>query len=189
MKLSGFGSTSYVRFFCFCSPAGLWARRLPCPHFHRLGRRADLGGHGVVFDPAFVVVAADAARPVKESVRAVGIDMDLDPRLDEMGAHRAFWDLQLERPVRDAIVIADLPLLLDAQDLVEVDAGNGREGRAFAGRIDGEAGVVRRQIDASMSVMRASLSSFGSRSCSVLKARSDRPLAWGEKAPIGSMPN
>ena len=31
--------------------------------------------------------------------------------------------------------MADLPLLLDAQDFVEVDAGNGGEGRAFAGRI------------------------------------------------------
>jgi len=39
------------------------------------------------------------------------------------------------------------PLLLHAQDLVEIDARNGREGRAFAGRIDGEAGVVGGQID------------------------------------------
>jgi hypothetical protein len=64
-----------------------------------------------------------------------------------MGAHRAFGDLQLERAVGDAIVLADLALLLDAQDLVEVDAGNGREGRALTRRIDGEAGVVLRQID------------------------------------------
>jgi hypothetical protein len=49
--------------------------------------------------------------------------------------------------LRDAIVIADLPLLLDAQDLIEIDAWNGREGRALAGRIDGEAGVVGGQID------------------------------------------
>jgi hypothetical protein len=35
-----------------------------------------------------------------------------------------------ERAVGDAIVMADLPLLLDAQDVVEVDAGNGGEGRA-----------------------------------------------------------
>ena len=33
-----------------------------------------------------------------------------------------------ERAVGDAIVMADLPLLLDAQDVVEVDAGNGGEG-------------------------------------------------------------
>ena len=38
--------------------------------------------------------------------------------------------------------MADLPLLLDAQDVVEVDAGNGGEGRAFAGRRNRETGVV-----------------------------------------------
>ena len=43
--------------------------------------------------------------------------------------------------------MADLPLLLDAQDLVEVDAGNGREGRAFAGRRNRETGVVGGQVD------------------------------------------
>jgi hypothetical protein len=110
-------------------------------------RRADLSGIFRISDRSVLVVAADAARPVKEGVRAVGIDMDLDPRLDEMRAHRAFRDLQLERPVGDAIVIADLPLLLDAQDLVEVDAGNGREGQVLAGRLNGEAGVVGGQID------------------------------------------
>ena len=31
--------------------------------------------------------------------------------------------------------MSDLPLLLDAQDLVEVDARDRREGRALAGRI------------------------------------------------------
>jgi hypothetical protein len=64
-----------------------------------------------------------------------------------MRAHRTFRDLQLERLVGDAIVIADLPLLLDAQDLVEVDARNGREGQALAGRLNGEAGVMGGQID------------------------------------------
>jgi len=28
INLAGFGSTSKVRFFCFCSPVGLWSRRL-----------------------------------------------------------------------------------------------------------------------------------------------------------------
>ena len=37
--------------------------------------------------------------------------------------------------------------------------------------------------------MPASLSSFGSRSCSVWNARSERPRACGEKAPICSTPN
>jgi hypothetical protein len=43
--------------------------------------------------------------------------------------------------------MADLPLLLDAQDVVEVDAGNGGEGRAFAGRRNRETGVVGGQVD------------------------------------------
>ena len=123
-------------------------------------------------EPAFLVVAADASWPVKDGVGAVGIDVHLDPRLDEMGAHRAFGDLQFQRAVGDAIVVADLALLLDAQDLVEVDAGNGREGRALTGRIDGEAGVVLRQIDVAEEGvgrldrrdMPASLSSLGNRS-------------------------
>jgi len=42
----------------------------------------------------------------------------------------------------DAIVVADLQLLPEAQDLIEVDAENGGEGRPLAGRIDGETRVV-----------------------------------------------
>ena len=72
--------------------------------------------------------------------------MHLDPRLDEMRPHRALGDLKFQRAVGDAIVVADLPLFLDAQDLVEVDARNGGEGRTFAGRIDRETRVVGGQI-------------------------------------------
>ena len=111
------------------------------------GRRADLSGAFCIFDRSLVVVAADAARPMEDGVRAVGVDVDLDPRPDEMRPHRALRDLELERAVGDAIVMADLSLFLDAQDLVEVDAGNGREGGAFAGRRDGEAGIVGRQVN------------------------------------------
>src|SRR5579863_2168681 len=64
-----------------------------------------------------------------------------------MGAHRAWRDLQFERAVGHAIVMADLPLLLDAQDLVGADAGNGGEGRAFAGRQNRKTGVVGGQVD------------------------------------------
>jgi hypothetical protein len=83
---------------------------------------------------------------VEAGVRAVGIDAHLDPHLDEVRAHRALRDLQLERPVGDAIVAADLPLLLDAQDL-EIDARNGREGRAGLRGENGEAGVARGQVN------------------------------------------
>ena len=117
------------------------------PHVHRPRRRADLGGAKGFDELSFLVVAADASRAVEESVRAVAVDVDPDPRLDEMGAHRRFRDLELERPVGDAVVVADLPLLLHAQDLVEIDARNGREGRALASGPHGEARVVRRQVD------------------------------------------
>ena len=181
IKLSGFGSTSYVRFFCFCSAScGTVGKRgglsTPSTGFRR---RADLSGVFRIFDRSVFVVAADAARPMKEGVGAVGIDVDLDPRLDEMGAHRAWRDLQFERAVGHAIVMADLPLLLDAQDLVEVDARNGGEGRAFAGRIDGEPGVVGGQVDlANEGVGRLDIGYAGERQLvdePVLK-RPERPL-------------
>src|SRR5271156_1216625 len=108
-------------------------------------RRADLSG---VFrfiglpERSFLVVAADAARSMKDGVGAVGVDVDLDPRLDEMGPHRALRDLELQCAVGDAIVMADLPLLLDAQDLVEVDTRDRGETRTRFGRLDRETGVV-----------------------------------------------
>src|ERR1700679_1528511 len=114
---------------------------MPCPHFHSPRRRADLSGAFfivAVLERSVLVVASDAAGPMEEGVGAVGINVDLDPRLDEMRAHWAFGDLELERPVGDAIVLADLALLLDAQDLAEIDARDRREGRALAGRLNGE---------------------------------------------------
>ncbi len=84
---------------------------------------------------------------MKDGVRAVGIDVHLDPRVHEMGPHRPpDRSPGVQRAVGDAIVLADLPLLLDAQDLVESDARNGREGRALAGRLNPKAGVVGGQI-------------------------------------------
>jgi hypothetical protein len=110
-------------------------------------RRADLSGVFRISDRSVLVMSAEAAGSVEAGVGAVGVDVDLDPRLDGVGPQRAFGDLQFQRPVGHAIVVHDLPLLLHAQDLVEIDARNGRESRAFAGRIDGEAGVVGGQID------------------------------------------
>ena len=94
-------------------------------HILQARRRAELSGalDWDVLEPAVLVVAADASWPVKDGVGAVRVDVDLDPRLDEMGPHRAFGDLQLEGAVGDAFVMADLPLLLDAQDLVESTPG------------------------------------------------------------------
>ena len=150
MKLSGFGSVSYVRFFWFCCPVGLWATRAASSTFPQARRRTDLSGAFFVLaglEGAIGVVAANASWSVEDGVRAVGIDADLGPRPDEVRAHRALRDLQFQRLVGDAIVVADLPLLFDAQDLVEIDAGDRRERRAFAGRLNPEAGIMGRQID------------------------------------------
>ena len=106
-------------------------------------------------------MSAEAAGSVEAGVGAVGVDVDLDPRLDEVGSHRAFGDLELESPVGHAIVVHDLTLLLHAQNLIEVDAWNGREGGAFAGRIDGEAGVVGGQDVADESVGRLDVGDAG----------------------------
>jgi hypothetical protein len=93
---------------------------MPCPHFHSPRRRADLSGVFRISDRSVLVISADAAGSVEDGVRAVGIDVDLDPRLDEVGPHRAFGDLQFQRPVGDAIVVHDLTFLLHAQDLIEI---------------------------------------------------------------------
>src|ERR1700729_4356806 len=100
MKLSGFGSRGFVRFFWFCSAVGLWARLIPWPHFHSPRRRADLSGAFfivAVLDRSVLVVASDAPRPVEDGVGAVGIDVDLNPRLDEMRAHwlSGIWSLSV----------------------------------------------------------------------------------------------
>ena len=63
--------------------------------------------------------------PWEEGAGAVGVDVHLDPRPDEMGAHRTGGDLQFERAVGHAIVVHDLAFLLHAQDLAELDPGIG----------------------------------------------------------------
>src|ERR1700760_3793876 len=105
MNLSGFGSTWFVRFFWFCS-CGRVGKPEACPcRPQGFRRRADLSGVFRISDRSVLVIAADAAGSMEEGVRAVGIDVDLDPRLDEVRAHRAFGDLELEHPVGDAIVV------------------------------------------------------------------------------------
>ena len=131
-------------------PCGTGGNAAALSPFPQARRRAELSGAFfivAVLERSVGVVASDAAGSVEEGVGAVGIDVDLDPRLDEVGPHRAFGDLQFQRSVGHAIVVADLPLLFDAQDLVEIDARDRREGRALAGRLNGKARVVGWQID------------------------------------------
>ena len=77
-------------------------------------------------EDACLGVAAKASRPVEDGVGSVGILAQLHPRLDEMGAQRLPDHSPGVAPVeRHAFVIADLPFLLNAQNLVELDAGYG----------------------------------------------------------------
>src|SRR5208337_2015350 len=111
--------------------------------FPRARRRADLSGVFRIPDRSLPVVPADAARPVEEGMGSVGIDVDLDPRLDEVRTQRAFGDLQFERAVGHAIVVAHLALLLDAQDLVEIDARDRRDPGEPDPRVKPEDGPAR----------------------------------------------
>jgi hypothetical protein len=47
-----------------------------------------------IFDRSVLIVAADTTPPAEDGVGAVGIEMDLDPRLDEVRPHRTFPDLE-----------------------------------------------------------------------------------------------
>ena len=79
--------------------------------------------------------------------------------------------------------MADLPLLLDAQDVVEVDAGNGGEGRAFAGRRNRETGVVGGQADlAKEGVRRLDIGYAGKRE------RVDEPILQRPEGALRSPP-
>ena len=63
-KLSSFGSASTDRCFCFCSACGTLAVRRRCSHFHRVTAERIEAASFV----SFLVVAADASVPVKDSV-------------------------------------------------------------------------------------------------------------------------
>jgi hypothetical protein len=77
-----------------------------------------------------------------------------------------FRDLELQPAGGDAVVVSDLPLLLEAQNLVEIDAGNGREGRAFACGFDGKARGTKtsrmKALASSIAVIPASLGAIQS---------------------------
>ncbi len=85
-----------------------------CPCRPQASRRADLGGFLVFHRGAFLVVAAKAARAVEDGVGSVMVLADLDPRLDEVRPHSARRNLKFQAVERHAIVVADLPLLLNA---------------------------------------------------------------------------
>jgi hypothetical protein len=118
---------------------------------------------------------------------AVMVLTDFDPCLDEMRPQRAGWNLKFQPVERYAIVIANLALFLNAEDLLEIDAGDGHKRAAFLLRLDGKPRIVsriytsrRNMLAASTVVISAKASSFVRRSCNLWKSRSERPRACGE---------
>ena len=89
MKSSGFGSTTYVRFFWFCSPRGRGGQAGGLSTPPAISPPSELSGVFRISDRSVLVVAADAAGPVEDGVEVVGVDVDPDPRPDEMRPHRA----------------------------------------------------------------------------------------------------
>src|SRR5665213_3827373 len=96
---------------------------------------------------ASAIVATETTRAVEDGVGAVVVLPNLDPRLDKVRAQRTCRDLQFQTVERHAIVVADLTLLLHAENLAEIDTRTGDESAAVLLGLDGKAGVVDRKID------------------------------------------
>src|SRR5882757_2819082 len=91
-------------------------------------------------------VSADAARPVEDADRGVGIAADLDRRPDKMPAQWGGLELELETLEANRVVAIDDAFLLLAENLVEIGAGPGDKCGSGLARLDHEGAVVSRQI-------------------------------------------
>jgi hypothetical protein len=96
---------------------------------------------------AFPVVAAETARTMKDRVRSVMVLPDLDSRLDEVRAQRAFEDLEFQPVERHAIIVADLAVFLNAENLAKIDARDCNESDAILFGRNRETRIVSRYID------------------------------------------
>jgi hypothetical protein len=74
-------------------------------------------GHVILFEFAGSVIKSEAAGAVEQAVAAVGIMVDAHPGALVVGSDGAFRDLPPAPSVVDGVVIADNPLLLNAQDV------------------------------------------------------------------------
>jgi len=91
-------------------------------------------------------VSSNAARPVEDRERAIGVVPDLDRGFDEVMPDRALRQLQSQPREGDCVVAGNDALLLDAQDLGQLLRVGGDKGAVFNRGRPGEAGVVSRQI-------------------------------------------
>ena len=162
-----------------------------------IGRQAVLGGPelGVIDQGSLCGVARQAARPMEDGKGAVWIVVDTDLGPDEVRAQRTWRQLQRQAAIAHGVVITHDTLLLDAQDVGDGARMVDDELRSRQLRLDGEAGVVARQVDLAdeavgglLCVDPGQAELLGQavpglrrgRLWSVAKARSERPRASGE---------
>jgi glucose/arabinose dehydrogenase len=118
--------------------------------------------------------------------------------LGEAAVARAGRDVQDDSSKPDCIIVADGGLITKTTDPIDINSslGHGRHAACvcFAGLANGALKSalkepLRKTVAGSGVEMPASLSSSTRRSCNVPNNLSRRPLACGERAKIGSMPN
>src|SRR5689334_818994 len=122
--MSGFGSTSNVRFCCCCCAVGLVVRRAAAVHKstgqgspRRSGSRGELEILRKV--AAVGVIARQQPWPMEYGEPGVWILAHFDARLDVMSSRLARGQLEAAVAEDDGVVAGHHPFLLDAQDLGE----------------------------------------------------------------------
>src|SRR5215212_2333184 len=140
--MSGFCSTSDVRFGCWCWPVGgVGEWRSSTPSRGLAAERSYAAVRADLIDQASVRVrVGEPPRPVEDREAAIRIVVNAHGRLDEVAAMALLGNLQDTALIADRVVVAHHALLLDAQDVVE-HAHKGHEGRPLLGGRDRETGV------------------------------------------------
>src|SRR2546428_6965078 len=87
------------------------------------------------------VVAPQAARAMPDGMLAVEMAADEDAQARTGAATRLLGDLERHAGRRDDSVASDDALLLDADDLIEIGAGEGHERGGGIGRRPGECDI------------------------------------------------
>src|SRR5262249_49409123 len=125
---------------------GLWSTPLRCPQTHRgLGRRADLSGaRDDIIGLSLLIDTNKAARAIENGEAAVGILMYPYRSSDVMLPVALRWNLKATTVPGDAIISADHPILLNAEDVLDGTPNIGHERRAWLGRRHCETRVVIR---------------------------------------------
>src|SRR5262245_50247586 len=152
-------------------------------------------GSGGADGPAVRVETAEAPRAVPDGVMAVEMTAHEHAQAGTGSAAGLPRQLQQDETGGDDVIAGDDALVLDAEDLLEIDAPEGDKGRARIGGRAAELGVEGRQkVGPQIPVggggpRDAGHAEFADQAvCKVRLTRSLRPRAWGESPRMCSMP-